>query len=133
MNTVTQTIRTLNILLVEDSPLIRDIVLENLNSIDGIEVVSYADNQTQALLDIEKYKPDLVIVDLELIEGNGLGVLTEIKHDPDKFGNPKKVVYTNHTSPLLKRKCETMDIQGFYDKSYQLDDMLEYIEDLTSK
>ena len=122
----------LDVFLVEDSPLITEIILENLNSINGIQVVSYADTQSQALINIEKHKPDLVIVDLELLEGNGLYVLTEIKHNPEKFGHPKKIVFTNHTSPLLKRKCESMDIHGFYDKSYQIDDMLDFIEDLTS-
>lgn len=124
--------KILNVLLVEDSPLIREIVLENLNSMEQIKVVSHADKQSKALKDIEKLKPDLVIVDLELIEGNGLGVLTKMKQNPEKFGNPKKVVFTNHTSPLLRRKCESMGIEGFYDKSYQLDDMLDYIEDLTA-
>jgi two-component system OmpR family response regulator len=122
---------TLNILLVEDSPIIRQIVLESLNSTDNIEVVGFVDSQTKAMEDLERYKPDLVIIDLELVEGNGLGVLTEIEQSPDKYGRPKKVVFTNHTSPVLKRKCQAMDIQGFFDKSYQLDDLLDYIEGLS--
>jgi len=120
--------KKVNVLLVEDSPLIREIILENLKSLDNVQVVCYADKQSDALREIEHHKPDLVIVDIELIEGNGLAVLTQLKAYPEKFGHPKKVVFTNHTSPLLKRKCEATSIQGFFDKSYQLDDMLDYIQ-----
>ncbi len=121
-----------NVLLVEDSPLIREIVLENLAGLDNAEVVSFADKQSEALVEIEKHQPDLVIVDLELTEGNGLGVLAQLKAFPEKFGDPKKIVFTNHTSPLLKRKCEATDIQGFFDKSYQLDEMLDYVSSMTA-
>jgi len=117
----------IDVLLVEDSPLIREIILENLKSLDNVQVVCYADKESDALRDIEHHKPDLVIVDIELLEGNGLEVLAQLKAYPDKFGNPKKVVFTNHTSPLLKRKCEATNIQGFFDKSYQLEEMLDYI------
>lgn len=121
-----------NVMLVEDSPLIKEIMLENLESLDNIQAIYHADKQTEALKTIEKHKPDLIIIDLELLEGNGLGLLTEIKAHPEKFGQPKKVVFTNHTSPLLRRKCEATHIQGFFDKSYQLDDMLTYIQNINA-
>tara|TARA_R110001606_G_scaffold361754_3_gene514972 strand:- start:32954 stop:33343 length:390 start_codon:yes stop_codon:yes gene_type:complete len=120
--------KVLTILLVEDSPIIRQVVLESLTSTENIEIVGFVDSQTKAIEDLQRYKPDLVIIDLELIEGNGLGVLKELEHEPEKFGCPKKVVFTNHTSPLLKRKCQALNIEGFFDKSYQLDDLLDYVE-----
>ena len=123
--------KIIHLFLVEDSPLIREIVLENLDSLDDVEVVGYSDTETESLSKLEVLQPDLVIVDQELNEGNGLGVLERLNEDTEKFGNPKKVVFTNHTSPLLKRKCEALDIQGFYDKSYQLDELLDYIENIT--
>lgn len=120
--------KILTILLVEDSPIIRQVVLESLTSTDNIKVVGFVDSQKKAIEQLERYKPDLVIIDLELIEGNGLGVLKQLGHEPEKFGYPKKVVFTNHTSPVLKRKCQALDIEGFFDKSYQLDDLLDYVE-----
>ncbi len=120
--------KLLTILLVEDSPIIRKVVLESLTNTDNIKVVGFVDGQKKAIEQLERYKPDLVIIDLELIEGNGLGVLKQLGHEPEKFGYPKKVVFTNHTSPVLKRKCQALDIEGFFDKSYQLDDLLDYVE-----
>lgn len=123
--------KILTILLVEDSPIIRQVVLESLTSTDNIEVVDAVDGQSEAMKKLELYKPDLVIIDLELAEGNGLGVLKELEYQPEKFGHPKKVVFTNHTSPVLKRKCQALDIEAFFDKSYQLDDLLDYVMTLS--
>jgi len=123
--------KPLTILLVEDSAIIRKVVLESLTNTDNIKVVGFVDGQKKAIEQLERYKPDLVIIDLELIEGNGLGVLKQLGHEPEKFGYPKKVVFTNHTSPVLKRKCQALDIEGFFDKSYQLDDLLDYVEVLS--
>lgn len=123
--------KPLTILLVEDSPIIRQVVLESLTSTDNIEIVGFVDSQTKAIEELQHYKPALVIIDLELVEGNGLGVLKALKHEPEKYGCPKKVVFTNHTSPVLKRKCQVLDIEGFFDKSYQLDDLLDYVESLS--
>jgi len=120
--------KLLTILLVEDSAIIRKVVIESLTNTDNIKVVGFVDGQKKAIEQLERYKPDLVIIDLELIEGNGLGVLKQLGHEPEKFGYPKKVVFTNHTSPVLKRKCQALDIEGFFDKSYQLDDLLDYVE-----
>lgn len=122
--------KKLSVLLVEDSPLLRDIVIENLSSLEQVEVVAMADKQSQALSEIEKHKPELVIIDLELLEGNGIGVLKEIKLHPEKFGTPLKLVFTNHTSPVMKKKCLELGIEGFFDKSYQLFDMLDCIEEI---
>ena len=36
--------KKLSVLLVEDSPLLRDIVIENLSSLEQVEVVAMADN-----------------------------------------------------------------------------------------
>jgi DNA-binding NarL/FixJ family response regulator len=123
--------KPLTILLVEDSPIIRQIVLESLTDTDNIEVVGFVDSQMKAIEALQHCKPDLVIIDLELVEGNGLGVLKQLEHEPERFGCPKKVVFTNHTSPMLKRKCQALDIEGFFDKSYQLDDLLDYVETLS--
>jgi two-component system, OmpR family, response regulator len=124
--------KPLTVLLVEDSPIIRQVVLESLTSTDNIEVVGFVDSQIKAMQELERFKPNLVIIDLELVQGNGLGVLKELEQAPEKFGSPKKVVFTNHTSPVLKRKCQALDIEGFFDKSYQLDDLLDYVESLSA-
>lgn len=123
--------KTLTVLLVEDSPIISQVVLESLTSTDNIEVIDVVDSQTKAIEELRRHRPDLVIIDLELIEGNGIGVLKELKGEPEKFGYLKKVVFTNHTSPVLRRKCLALDIERFFDKSYQLDDLLDYVESLS--
>jgi DNA-binding NarL/FixJ family response regulator len=125
--------KSLQVLLVEDSPIISQIVTESLDSCDDIEIVSIVDTQNAAIDALKAYKPDVVIVDLELNEGNGVGVLSALKQSPDLYGYPRKIVYTNHTSQVLKRKCEALDIDAFFDKSYQFDELIDYVEMLSAR
>jgi CheY-like chemotaxis protein len=44
------------------------------------------------------------IVDLQLKEGDGLGVLRALHDESHKYGDPQKVVFTNNTSQGLKTR-----------------------------
>lgn len=116
------------IILIEDSELIRGIVLEAIEGIEGVRVVAYADGQELALSKIEAHRPDLIVLDLELVEGDGLGVLQALHSQPNKYGAPIKLIYTNYSSNMIKRRCEIFDIQGYFDKSYQFDELLVRIK-----
>lgn len=65
------------VLLIEDDPAI----VENLSAFlkeEGFEVVS-VDGQGKALEQIERERPDLVLLDVTLAEGNGYSACTAIK------------------------------------------------------
>jgi hypothetical protein len=34
---------------------------------------------------------------------------------------------------VLKRKCEALDIDAFFDKSYQFDELIDYVETLSAR
>lgn len=122
--------RSKKVVLVEDSELLQEMMTEVLDSIPNLDLVGVADGQTKALTHIKKNKPDLVIVDLELVEGDGVGVLKALDTGSEIYGQPEKVVFTNHTSSRLKSKCEQFDISGYFDKSYQLEELTDYLSQL---
>lgn len=68
----------LKIVVVEDEPLIADDIADRLQK-QGYEVVGIADNSTEALRIIEKEKPDLALLDVN-IEGNvdGIGLAAQL-------------------------------------------------------
>ncbi len=66
------------LLLVEDHPATRAFLTENL-SVDGFRVLEAA-NVLEALGVIETEFPDLVLVDLGLPDGDGLELLSEVRH-----------------------------------------------------
>jgi two-component system chemotaxis response regulator CheB len=68
----------LRVLVVDDSALYRKAVRIALESIPGVEVIGTASNGKIALERILADKPDLVTLDMEMPELNGLGLLHEL-------------------------------------------------------
>src|SRR5580700_6797892 len=69
----------LKILIVDDEPSARQILREELESIEDIEIVGEADNGSVALASILQHRPDLVLLDLEMPLMGGLEVLRNLK------------------------------------------------------
>ncbi len=76
----------LRILVVDDASVYRKIVRELLATIPGVEVVGVASNGTMALQAIQNLQPDLVTLDIEMPELDGLGVLAELKRRKSPTG-----------------------------------------------
>jgi two-component system LytT family response regulator len=70
------------ILVVEDEPLARDRLIELLKGYSWIEVIGEAVNGKQAVSAINSLRPDLIMLDIQLPDLDGLGVLRKIKHRP---------------------------------------------------
>lgn len=69
-------------IVVEDEPIARRQLRELLADVDWIECVGEAGDGLSALALIERAKPDLVFLDIEMPELNGLEVLRRITCDP---------------------------------------------------
>ncbi len=79
---------TIKALVVDDTIVYRKIVSDVLNGMPGIEVVGTANNGKIALSKIRTLKPDLVSLDIEMPEMNGIEVLQELKN----MENPPLVI-----------------------------------------
>lgn len=118
----------LTVLIIEDSRLLREMLIDVLSSVDSVVVVAEAEDEAAGLELMARHRPCLVIVDLELAAGSGIGVLTALHNDRGRYGDPRVVVFTNHGSSVLRRRCESLGIDGFFDKSYQLDNLIDYVQ-----
>ena len=87
----TSTGTPLRVVLIEDSPILRDMLRELLDELDGVQVVADADDEAGALAELERHRADLAIVDLELRAGSGLGVLDRLHAEPARYGHPRAV------------------------------------------
>lgn len=117
----------MQILLIEDSPLLRRLLTETLDEIQGVQVCGFAETEAGALEQLEIKSVDLAIVDIELAQGSGVGVLRALKNYPERYGLPKKVVFTNYAHSAMKQRCQELDIDAFFDKSLQMNDLVAYI------
>lgn len=71
--------KTLRTLVVEDEPVSRRVLLEDLAEMAGVSVVGEAENGQQALQQIEKLRPDLVLLDIQMPLMDGFQMLRQLR------------------------------------------------------
>jgi len=115
------------VFIVEDSPLIRRRIIENLQSLGRFEVVGYAEAEGEAVAAIVAAKPDVVITDIRLKDGNGIEVVRQLR-DKGYAPRPRIYVLSNYANPEYRRQCELVGADKFFDKSGEYDRFLAALE-----
>ena len=117
--------------IVEDSLVIRDNLIATLEDLVPIEVVGTAEDETTAVhwLTQSQSVVDLVILDIFLKKGSGLGVLRAIERRNDLR---KVVVLSNYATPDVRRRCLELRADRVFDKSTEIDGLIAYCEALAN-
>ncbi len=76
----------LRVLVVDDTVVYRKIVSDVLADLPNVEVVGTAHNGKAALLKVKTLQPDLLTLDIEMPEVNGLEVLAELRKTAPHIG-----------------------------------------------
>ncbi len=76
--------RVVRVLVVDDSALYRKVVTASLKAIPNVEVIGSAPDGAICLQKVEHLKPDLITLDLELPDMNGLEILQKLKESNSK-------------------------------------------------
>lgn len=119
--------RALSILLIEDSAVLRGMLLEYLKDFPFIENVDWADTEAMALRLLAAGKYDVVIVDIQLRQGNGINVLRAMQRNGT---GAVRIVYTNHAQvSMYRRQCTEAGADYFFDKSLELEQVFRVIEE----
>ncbi len=111
--------------IVEDSQVIRDNLVAALEEMAPIVVVGFAEDETTAVkwLTESDHYADLVIVDIFLKGGSGLGVLRAVDRAKQDC---KMVVLSNYATPEIRQKCGELGASKVFDKSNELDALMLY-------
>ncbi len=118
----------LKVFLVEDAPNIRSQLIEVLHSSANIEVVGYADGQSEALTQLRTVAWDVAIIDIGLRDGNGLAILEGLARDHATYGY--RIVFSNFPSPALKARSLALGAIGFFDKSREFAELVDCVQGL---
>lgn len=117
--------------IVEDSPVILENLVSALEELTPARVVGTAADENNAVswLVDKGNTCDLVILDIFLKDGSGLGVLKALSQArvPGKW-----VVLTNYATPDMREKCSALGAHQVFDKSNELDEMLNYCKRVAS-
>ncbi|MCK5671981.1 MAG: chemotaxis response regulator protein-glutamate methylesterase [Spirochaetales bacterium] len=76
----------MRVLVVDDTIVFRKIISDALEEISGVEVVGKAGNGKMALKRIKDLQPDIITLDIEMPEMNGIEVLEVIKREKIDVG-----------------------------------------------
>lgn len=112
----------MNLVIVEDSELIRSQLLRMIQEQPRIKVTGLASKEEEAVALILDRSPDAVILDIGLAPGSGLRVLEQIRN---AGCGARVLVLTNNASEPMRRACNRFGVAGFYDKSQEAHICLE--------
>ena len=112
--------------IVEDNPLILEKLVSTLQELTPVQVIGSAADEANALawLDQPGHDCELLIVDIFLKGGSGLGVL---RHTAER-GPGKRVVLTNYATPDIRKTCRALGADRVFDKSSELEELIAYCE-----
>lgn len=119
------------VFLVEDSPAIRETLVNSVESSGRIEVVGFAESADEAWGRLVKAPADAVLIDLRLTSGTGFDVLSRLRGDPD-MKHVVKIVLTNYGSPAFRQRCMALGADYFFDKSLEFDGVVELLNGLAT-
>jgi DNA-binding NarL/FixJ family response regulator len=111
--------------IVEDSPVIRENLIAALEELAPVQVVGTAEDEPTAVswLTSAEQRCDLVIIDIFLKRGSGLGVLRAASEMAKPVG---LVVLSNYATPDMRRKCLELGASRVFDKSNEIDALIQY-------
>lgn len=107
---------TLQVMLVEDSHIISDLISENLARIPKLTLLGIAETESDALAMLQSRPCDVLILDIQLRQGNGINLLRVLSADR-AYAQTVKIVLSNHVSGTYRRICEQYGVQFFFDKT----------------
>ena len=116
--------KVMNVFIVENSLAIRASLQSVLSDMAGVKVVGQAVNETGAIERISFLQPDVVILDLGLQSGSGMGVLENVKKCHDSI---KVIVFTHYTDDSCIERCKNAGADYFFDKTFQLMQLREIL------
>ena len=111
--------------LVEDSHVIRHSLIATLEELSPVQVVGTAEDEDTAVQWLKNplNKCDLVIIDIFLKRGSGLGVLMNARALP---GAPQLVVLSNYATLDMRDRCMKLGATKVFDKSNQIAELIRY-------
>ncbi|HEX9707163.1 MAG TPA: response regulator [Steroidobacteraceae bacterium] len=117
----------MRILLVEDSKVLAERLREELDTLENVEVVDAVTDESSAVAAVRAKRIDVIILDLQLKEGTGFGVVQRLGKD-----RPKIIVFTNYMLPEYQRLADALGVEYFLNKSRDYERLPQLIQELGS-
>jgi DNA-binding NarL/FixJ family response regulator len=111
--------------IVEDNATIRGNLIETLEELASVQALGWADTENDAKRWIAGHRAgwDLMMMDLFLRQGSGLGVLEACQH---RGRGQRVVVLSNYATDDMRKRCAQHGADAVFDKSNEIDALVDY-------
>ncbi|MEX0718186.1 MAG: response regulator transcription factor [Planctomycetaceae bacterium] len=112
------------VLIVDDHPIVREGYAKLIGSQPDLEVCGDAADAGEALRLVETTKPDLIVIDISLKEGNGIELCKDIRF---QYPQVKMLVASAHDEALYAERVLRAGATGYVNKEEAIDQLIEAI------
>ena len=99
-------------------------------SADEIEIIGEAVDSAGAVKLYETLNPDIIILDIDLKDGNGIEVLTRIKNNSP---SPTTIMFTNYSNSAYQKAAKRLGADYFFDKTNDVEKLVNTVMELSLK
>lgn len=111
--------------VVEDNSVFGDALVEALEELTCVKVVGSGATEEEGSTWLMEHalRWDVVIVDLFLRKGSGLGLVKSIGR---RRNDQKIIVLSNYVTASVRMRCAQLGVDAVFDKSTDLDSLMDY-------
>jgi len=119
----------IRILVVDDHQMFRESLRQIIESRNDMQVVAEADNGSSAIKQAEKFKPDIVIMDIRMPVVDGIDATRQIK---SKYPEIKIIALSSHSDRSYVEKMLQAGASDYLSKICSRSDLIKCIHNVWS-
>ncbi|MGD8305608.1 MAG: response regulator transcription factor [Ignavibacteria bacterium] len=117
----------MDIVIVDDSELVRERVAKRVTEIPGINVTGEAGSSIEAMDILRSHQPNVMILDIKMPGESGIEVLRRVK---EEYPQIKVIMLTNYPFLQYRSKCYEYGVDYFLDKSEEFEKVTDILVEL---
>ncbi len=120
----------MKVFIVDDSEMLRERVISMISDLKDVQIVGQAEVVAGTIDEIHRTRPNVLILDLRLRDGNGLEILDSLQSVQEK---PSVIVLTNYPYVQYRDRCTAAGVEFFIDKATEFHKLNTYLEGIQAK
>jgi DNA-binding NarL/FixJ family response regulator len=120
----------LKVFIADDSVVVRGKLKESFEELGSIEVIGESGNAEQAIAEIRRLDPQVVIIDIRMPGGGGLPILKDLKA---RTPSRSAIILTSFPYPQYREAYLAAGADYFFDKTQDIQKLADVLVELASK
>lgn len=111
----------------------RDLIIEQLAEIENLTLVGHTDTEVDAVERLRSEACDIVILDIKLRQGSGIGVLRTLAIAQAPTSRLQKIIFSNYVEGEFRQTTERHGARCFFDKASEFPRLLALLKRFASE